>query len=713
VSGFAADWYRVAPLRPRLRAHADVHRHRYRNRLWYVLQDRQSGRFFRISPAANLMLCLMDGRRTMEEIWRLAGARLGAERPSRADTLGLLAQLHQADLLLAGLPPDMAELERRAGRQQRNPVLTLLRNPMAMRFPLLDPDRFLDRTMPLARLLFSRAGLAVWFALVAAGITLAALHWPELVSGISDRVFSTQNVLILALVYPTVKAVHELAHAYTTKVGGGEVHEIGLMLLLLFPVPYVDASASSALPGRWQRAGVAAAGVMVELALAALAMIAWTRLGPGLPRAVAFNVMLLSGVTTVLFNANPLLRFDGYYVVSDLLEIPNLDARAKRYLLYLMQRHLLGLESAESPVQADGERFWFVLYGIAALIYRLVLMFGIALVIASKFFAVGVALALVALTQMIAVPAVRGVRYLATGIPLRRRRRRALAGTLAALAVVLVLLFVVPLPHGTMATGVVWVPEEAALRAGADGVVGRLLAAPDSEVAAGTRVIAMEDPVAAAQVEVDRADVAVLQSRFLAVNLLDRAQALLINDALARARARLEDAERRVAELDVTATRAGRFVVTDATHLPGRFVHKGALLAYVIGADDADVRVVVPQAQIDLVRRDTVSVSIRFTERLGTALAARIVRETPSALDRVPAAGLSADGGGPMLLDPSSQEHDRPLERFYEIELRPEAHVPLARIGSHAFVRFEYPAEPPAWRLLRSLRQLLLQRLAT
>jgi putative peptide zinc metalloprotease protein len=116
MSGFAGSWYRVANLKPRLRTHAEIHRHQYRNQLWYVLQDRQNDRFFRISPAANLILCLMDGKRTMEHIWRLAGERLGRDRPTRADTLRLLAQIHQADLLLASLPPDMTELERRAGK---------------------------------------------------------------------------------------------------------------------------------------------------------------------------------------------------------------------------------------------------------------------------------------------------------------------------------------------------------------------------------------------------------------------------------------------------------------------------------------------------------------------------------------------------------------------------------------------------------------------
>lgn len=281
-----ARWHRVADLAPRVRAHATVHRHVARGQVWYVLQDNQSGRYFQISPAANMVLCLMDGRRTMAEIWDRVAATLGAARPTREEALRLLIQLYQSDLLLTELPPDMTELARRAKRQDRARWRSWFGSPMAMRFPLLDPDRFLTATLPMARPFFSRAGFAVWLALVVVGVVLAGANWAELTTNVSDRVFSTYNVL---------------------------------MLLVFYPVPYVDASASSGFADRWSRIVVSAVGIMVEVALAALAVIAWVALEPGFARAAAFNLILLCGVSTVLFNGNPLLRFDGYYVLRELL----------------------------------------------------------------------------------------------------------------------------------------------------------------------------------------------------------------------------------------------------------------------------------------------------------------------------------------------------------------------------------------------------------
>lgn len=705
----AGQWFRVAKLAPRLRTHAQVHRHVARGRVWYVLQDHQTGRFFRISPAANLMLCLMDGRRSVEAIWRLVSDKLGAARPTQEETVRLMIQLHQADLLRNGLPPDMAEVGRRAETFDAKRRRGWFTSPMAMRFPLVDPDRFLTATMPLVRPLFTRAGFMAWLALVLTGLVLAGLNWAEITANVSDRVFTTYNVVMLVLLYPASKLLHELGHGYMAKANGAEVHEAGMMLLVLLPVPYVDASASSAFGDGWRRILVAGGGIMVELTLAALAMIAWVHLPPGLWRAAAFNLMLLCSVSTLLFNGNPLLRFDGYYMLSDLLQIHNLDQRSRRYLLYLIQRHGFGLTTLDNPVSTPSEAKWLAGYGIVAFIYRIAIMLGIGVLVSQRYFVIGVVLALVSLSQMLLLPVLRGLHYLAYGPALRDRRRRAVWVTAGGIALLATVLLAVPVPYALVASGVVWVPEEAVLHAGADGFVADLMVPASAAVDAGQALITLHDPVALTQVEVYRAQAAVAEDRFNQVNLIDRVQARLAQEQLTRARAALERAETRAGDLVMRAPRAGRFIVPDAGRLPGSFVHKGDVLGYVIGGDDVAVRAVVPQSDVDLVRRRGESVALRFTEAADRTVPAMIARETPSALEAPPAPALSPEGGGPMLLDPTSRKHDRPLDQWYELVVRPAAGAPLERIGSHAFVRFDLGLEPIGWRLLRQGRQAMLR----
>ena len=241
---FSPSWYRVADFRPRLRSHAQLHRQKFRGQTWYILQDHQNGRFHRCSPAARHMILLMDGRRTVREIWELTGERMGNDQPTQDETIRLLAQLHSSDLLLGDMPPDMAELAERSERQGRRELLARVKNPMALRFSLVDPDRFLEASVELVRPVFSVTGFLLWLALVVSGAVVTILNLPELMSGVADRVLTVENALLMLLVYPFIKALHELGHAYATKVWGGEVHEFGIMFLVLILVGSVVAAIS-------------------------------------------------------------------------------------------------------------------------------------------------------------------------------------------------------------------------------------------------------------------------------------------------------------------------------------------------------------------------------------------------------------------------------------------------------------------------------------
>lgn len=150
------SWYRVAGLKPRLRPHARLHRHRYRNEVWYLLQDRASGRVHRFTPAARTVIGAMDGERTVEQIWQLANRSLGERAPTQDEVIQLLGQLHAADLLQSDVTPDIAELFTRGEREARSRRTRAWGNPMALRVPLWDPDAFLERMRPLIHLVWGR-----------------------------------------------------------------------------------------------------------------------------------------------------------------------------------------------------------------------------------------------------------------------------------------------------------------------------------------------------------------------------------------------------------------------------------------------------------------------------------------------------------------------------------------------------------------------------
>lgn len=655
------------------------------------------------------MILLMDGRRSVREIWELTGERMGNDQPTQDETIRLLAQLHSSDILLGDMMPDMVELAERSTRQKKREILTRVKNPMALRFSLVDPDRFLEASVELVRPVFSVTGFLLWLALVVSGVVVTILNLPELMSGVADRVLTVENAFLMVLVYPFIKALHELGHAYATKVWGGEVHEFGIMLLVLIPMPYMDASASSAFRDKRRRALVGAAGIMVELALAAVAAIVWTTVEPGLVRAMAFNVMLIGGVSTLMFNGNPLLRFDGYYVLTDLIEVPNLGTRANKYIFYLIQRYLFGMEGMENPVTATGERSWFVFYGLASFIYRLFIVFAIATFVASKLFFIGIIMAIWAVANMLVMPVFKGIKFIATTPKLRGRRRRAVAISAAGVLMLWSAVFAVPLPYGTVVEGVVWAPEKGAIRAETEGVIVSILATPGNMVEAGQYLIRLDDPALASRAELLITQLAEFQLRLEAVRITDRVQAQVLEEQVAYLDEQLELQATLLENLTLRAVHKGRLLMPAVTDLPGRYVRKGDLLGYVIQEGRPTFRVVVPQSVVDLVRQRTVSVEFRYPGDGGPAHPARIIREVPSAGRDVPSIALTTDGGGWIVLDPTARgTSPQALEAIFQFDVMPETVGVPYKIGSRVFVLFSYGNEAIAWRFLRSLRQILL-----
>jgi putative peptide zinc metalloprotease protein len=711
VSGslLSPSWYRVAGLKPRVRAHVAIHRHAYRDKVWFVLQDPAAGRSHRFSPAAHHFIGLMDGERTVQQLWDATCAQLGDAAPTQEEVIRLLGQLHAADALLCDVPPDSMEVFRRHQRHERQAWRRRLWTPLAIRIPIFDPDRFLERTLPWVRPIFGPLGVLLWLAVVGTGAVLALIHWTDLTEDIIDRVLAPQNLLLLWLVYPGVKALHELGHAYATKKWGGEVHEIGIMLLVLTPVPYVDASAAWGFRDKGKRVVVGAAGIAVELFLGSLALFVWLSVEPGAVSSVAYNVMLISGASTLLFNGNPLLRFDGYYVLADAIEIPNLGTRANKYLGYLYQRYLCGVPDAENPAESPGERAWMVLYGIAAFFYRIFILFVIIVFIAGKFFFVGVLLALWAAATQVIVPLGKNLSFLATSPGLRRQRGRVMGTSLLLALAAAGLLFVAPAPSWTRAQGVIWVPEEAQVRAGTEGFVERLLAPDGARVLRGQPLIEARDPFLQTRVVVLQAQMKELSAQYDALILQDRVQAAMVREELAAVAANLERSRQRQSELIIRSPVDGRFVAPGYADLPGRFLSKGQLIAYVVEPKALTARVAVGQDEIGRVRQHTRSVEVMLAAWGADPLPARIQREVPGGARQLPTAALGSAGGGPFAVDPRDEQRVRTLIRVFQLELALPPEVREAYLGARIFVRFDHGWEPVGFQVYRALRQLLLR----
>jgi putative peptide zinc metalloprotease protein len=707
----SSSWYRVAGLKPKLPEHAQVLRHSYRGMIWHVLRDQASGRSHRLSPASYLVVGGMDGTRTVETLWTNAAGQFGEEAPSQDELIRFLSQLHAADLLLIDTPPDADAVLSRADKTERSRLLRNFLNPLAVKIPVWNPDDFLSRTLPAFGWLFFWPGMLLFLAVVIPAIPLAAQHWSELGENASDRILATENLFLMALCYPLIKALHELGHGYAVKAFGGTVPEMGVMFLVLLPVPYVDASAASAFRSKWRRIVVSAAGMLVELSLAALALYVWLLVEPGVVRAIAFNVMVVAGISTVVFNGNPLLRYDGYYILSDVLEIPNLAQRATRCWGYLVDCYVFRTEGVKPVATTAGEEFWLILYAPISFFYRLLVMTGIAMFVASKYLALGVAMATLSIAGGFLVPIAKALWHVVAGPRLHRNRIRAVALTCGAVAVGCIVLLGIPAPLYTIAEGVVWLPETAIVRAGVDGFVSRLLVEPGRVVDVGEALVESEDPSLDAQLKSSDGRVRELEAQLASERFTDRVQAEITSTELRQARAELQDESTRVERLVARSKAQGVFAIPTPQDLEGRFVREGQALGYVLPPGSRIIRAAIQQDDIDLVRNRLRAVAVRLTERIEAAVPVRLIREVPAGGEQLPSKALGGSGGGAVAVDPRDPNGTKALQRIFQVDLELPEDAAAVSFGSRVYVRFDHVWEPLGYQLWRRLRQLLLSRL--
>lgn len=707
---FSAYWYRVAKLKPQLGNATVVTRQVYRGQPWYVLISRVNGRHHRFNAAAYRFIGWMDGRRTMQEIWDNSVRRPDEEQPTQDEVIGLLSRLHDADLIQSDILPSTVDLARKVRGASPGSWKARVTNPFSFRFPIWDPDRFLEKWSFMATPLFTRSALMLWLGVIFSAVIAAGLHWPDLTGSLSDRLLSPSNLLLLWLVYPVMKVLHEFGHAFAVKNWGGEVHEMGIVLFALTPIAYINASASASFPDKRQRMVVAGMGVAVELLLASLALFVWLNVEPGLIRVMAFNVILIGGTSSLLINGNPLLHYDGYYILSDLIEIPNLGQRSNRYLGYLIRRCLLGVETAQSPVTASGEPGWFMVYGPVAFCYRMVVLIGLVLLVSSRFLGIGLLIAAGGVVNLVIIPSVRTVtRFLNSPEAVERRSRLVGLGSLLAVGVGLLFL-ILPIPLRTTTQGVVWLPEQSLIRAGSDCEVVTLLTPGEQIVAKDVPLIKGADPFLESRIEVCKARLEELYATYNAQPLYERVKRRMLQDEIEAAKADLHNAEEKQDHLLIRSPARGRFVLIDAHHLVGRFVKKGELLGYVIADHRPIVRAVVRQADIGLVRKGITGVAVRLAECAGTTLTAAIDRLVPAAEGKLPSAALGTSGGGDIPVDPTDPEGLRPLDTIFHLDIKLPQEVKNPHIGGRVYVRLEHGTMPLAMQWYRSLRQLLLRR---
>jgi putative peptide zinc metalloprotease protein len=367
---------RILPLR--LRADLVIVSQTTRNGQCSTVKDAVAGRYWRLSEIETFLLRSLDGASSAVELCERFGREFAPRRITPERLLAFLARLHEQGLVVVDRPGQSEAIFQRQRQWRLLAPLRVLEGLLAWRFRGIDPDRWLSRAMPRLGFIFTTWAAALFIFLVLSAVGLGFTHWFELhreLAALYGSFSAEQAIWVLATV-GLVKVVHELGHAVACKHFGGECHELGLMLCVGVPSLYCNVSDAWMMPRARARIWISAAGVLVELAIAAISAWLWWCTNPGLIHSLALYALVVCSVNTLLINGNPLLQYDGYYVLSDLTDTPNLRSESRTASLRLLAEILFG---RRSPIGRDPRRAaWLGVYGIASGMYRVVVVLGVA-----------------------------------------------------------------------------------------------------------------------------------------------------------------------------------------------------------------------------------------------------------------------------------------------------------------------------------------------
>ncbi|HBS29678.1 MAG TPA: hypothetical protein DEB06_09570 [Phycisphaerales bacterium] len=560
------------------RADLVVSRHVFRGAPAYIVRDPVTFETHALEPREYAVFAELGRGEALGAVADRLVREGAMDAAERSDFFEFVLSLHRIGLLALPVSDGKSlfeRYERKRGMRRKSLAMSVF----FLRAPLWNPDAFLDRTVRWTRWLFTRWALGVWALLMLACAVLVVARWDDLRAPLLT-VMEFNNLPLLWVVLVGLKVLHEFGHAYACKAFGGPVPEMGAFFIVGTPCAYVDASASWGFPSVRQRLAVSLAGMYIESLCAGAALFVWAATPPGLLNSLAYQVLLLASVVTLGFNLNPLAKFDGYYILSDLLGIPNLRQRASERLLAMFNRVALGIRDPAPPGTLPG-RVLLAGFGLASSVYRVMLVVSISAMIATKFFLIGVGLAGVYFVNTVAGMMLRSVRYLWWSPATSRVRARAVLVSALGLGLLPVMGAMLPAPGGGQAWGVLERERVVVIRASEPGTVS-WQARPGQTIEPGTPVAIVENAAITHAALVGAADLELASREHRRADSSGAGASAIGAERFIAAQARAAEASDRAARLVHRASCSGDAARMPAPDQPGRPVRAGEPLAEVV-----------------------------------------------------------------------------------------------------------------------------------
>ncbi len=544
----------------------------------YLIEDELNSRFYRVGLAEYHLISLLDGRTTLAKAVAMSSAEKGKHAVGELEAVTICKWLIDSGLATTDASRRSERLMETYEEKSRKKNLAKL-NPVTPKFQLFNPDSLLSKANEVLGWLFSGPFIVVWFCVVLVGAYHLWMNWDS-VGGAQDLVFAPENWLWLAITWIVLKLVHETAHGLVCKRFDGEVRHSGIVMIVMIPLPYVDVSSSWRFRSKWQRICVAGAGMYAEIFLAAMAAIVWCHVDVGVVKQQAFNIMLAGSLTTLLFNANPLMRFDGYYMLTDWLEAPNLGTHGQQFLKWAGKRFYLGLDS-KKPKWPEGRGGLIAGYALAALIWKVLICVGLVIAAESLFFGAGLVLAIVAIGMWVVWPLFKLFKFVFIGEQTQQRPSRirfCMTSCILVLSLLAAYQFV-PWNARIKAPAIVDFATNTEIRMPVGGFLRELCVANDQSVVTGQLLARLENRDLLADVGKMKIEI---QESQLRIRQLRQNEEMAAYEAelknLEALQNRLNERTEQLNGLEVRATADGIIVADDLDSLRGTYLSAGQKL---------------------------------------------------------------------------------------------------------------------------------------
>ncbi|MGI9518414.1 MAG: HlyD family efflux transporter periplasmic adaptor subunit [Pirellulaceae bacterium] len=614
---------------------------------WYMLEDDSRGTFYRVGPAEYTFLSLLDGNTTIATAMAATCSRMGGNALTEQDAIGLCKWLIES-----GLAKTEASVSaRRIGQQQEQTAQRKFMqrlNPISIRFALWNPDHVVTNVTRWVGWMISWPMALAWIFVCTYALIAVLMDWDRLVQG-GVQVFTRDGLFWMAASWLVLKLIHELAHAVACKQFGGRIGDCGFLLLLLIPLPFVDVTSAWRFTNKYQRILVSAAGMLAEIFIAAIAAIVWCNSGPGIVSTVAASMIFAASLHTLLFNANPLMKFDGYHILADWLEIPNLGSHGQRYVTGIARRVFLGQPT--EPVKFAGFHGQLIrFYGVAALLWRILLCLVLTLAAASLLHGIGLLIALMAGVLWLGLPVYNFTRYMISGNDFDQPDRVRFARVTATLlAVLLLAALVCPAPSVITAPAVIEYADLQVLRNESAGFVQSIEVEPDQLVEQGELLLVLSNPdleteLASTQWRLKQARIRAAASQSAG----HISQLQIEQEAVTSLEKQLAELSNAAESLSIRAPSAGRVIANDLSSLAGQFIYAGTELLSI--GDDTKKRATALVAQDDarhLTQVHDKPAHVRIWGRHGVE-PARISEVSPRGQVDLPHFAFAGMYGGPL-----------------------------------------------------------------